>query len=225
MPNNGNPQKGKSSITGKITGFYQKHPVFSHFILIVITGVFLALLALLFLDIWTAHGKTTTIPEIKGLSYVRGAAVLNEAGMSIEISDSIYDTSAAPGQIMETMPRAHTTVKPGRTVYVTVNAFSPRKVTVNAPLTDVSSRQAIAYLKGLGLTNIRKEYVTGPFDDLVKAVIINGQHVKTGASYPITSQVTVQITKGTEASYDIETGITPETQAEIDEAVNDAFTD
>lgn len=49
--------------------------------------------------------------------------------------------------------------------------------------------------------------------------------MKTGASYPITSQVTVQITKGTETSYDIETGITPETQAEIDEAVNDAFTD
>lgn len=111
----------------KATGFYQNHPVLSHVILILLTGFFLALIALLFLNIWTEHGKTSVTPDIKGLQFNEAKNIIDAAGMEIEISDSIYDSGSKPGTIMESWPRANTTVKPGRKVFVTINAFSPEK--------------------------------------------------------------------------------------------------
>lgn len=186
-----------------MTGFYSKHPIISHVVLIIMSGVFLALLALLFLDIWTEHGKTSTVPDIKGVPYSQAILLLDEAGMEIEISDSVYDSSARPGTVMESWPRALTTVKPGRKVFVTVNAFSPRKITVSMPIKDISYRQAVAYLEGLGLTSIRTDYVTGEFDDLVKGAYVGGKQIEPGMTLPVNATVTVVVTKApSEASAD-----------------------
>lgn len=187
--------KGNFSLQDTATGFYQRHPIISHIILIILTAIFLCLLGLLFLNIWTEHGKTAMTPNIKGMSYSLASQILQQEGMEIEISDSIYDSSVAPGIVMETWPRANTTVKPGRKVFVTVNAFSPRKVSIGTPLQDISSRQAISYLRGLGIKNIRTEYVTGQFDDLVKGVYLDGHQLVPGSTISETATITVVVTR------------------------------
>lgn len=188
-------EKPRRSVVEVMTGFYQKHPLLSHFVLICITGFFLALLALLFLDIWTDHGKTATVPDVKGVPYTTAAKLLQENGLGIEVSDSVYDSATPPGTVTESWPRPRTTVKPGRTVYVTINALSPREVTVSIPLVDISSRQAVAYLEGLGIRNIRTEYVGGKFDDLVKGVYYKGRQLGNGSVIPVTAAITVVVTR------------------------------
>ncbi len=210
------PHRGIGEI---MTGFYQKHPLLSHIMLIAVTAVFLSLAALLFLDIWTDHGKTATVPDIKGVPYTTAATLLDECGLGIEVSDSVYDSSSAPGIVTESWPRPHTTVKPGRTVYVTINALSPRQITINVPLVDISSRQAVAYLEGLGLKNIRTEYVPGQFDDLVKGAYCNGRQLGNGSVIPITASVTVIVTRAYEENTadSTEVASTAETATETDE--------
>ncbi len=188
-------EKPRRTLVEVMTAFYQRHPILSHLMLIAVSAVFLALLALLFLDIWTDHGKTATVPDVKGVPYTTAAKLLQENGLGIEVSDSVYDSSTVPGTVTESWPRPRTTVKPGRTVYVTINALSPRQVTVNIPLSDISSRQAIAYLEGLGLKNIRTEYVAGKFDDLVKGVYYNGRQLGNGSVIPVTASVTVVVSR------------------------------
>lgn len=183
------------SLRETATGFYQRHPIISHIILIILSGVFIALIGLLFIDIWTEHGKTAVTPNIKGMSYNLATKTLEQAGMTIEISDSVFDSTIAPGIVMESWPRPNTTVKPGRKVFVTVNAFSPRKLTITTPLQDISSRQAISYLQGLGIKKIRTEYVTGEFDDLVKGVYLDGRQLVQGSTLPETASVTVVVTR------------------------------
>ena len=133
----------------KVKAFYAKHPILSHFLLIVATGFIILWGVLLYLDHWTQHGQTAIVPDIRHKSYAEARSVLQANGLSIEIADSVYDRSFAPGTVMESNPRAGAVVKKDRQVYVTVTAFSPKQVTISMPLTgNVSSRQAMSYLRG-----------------------------------------------------------------------------
>lgn len=173
--------------------FYGKHPIVSHVAFIVLTAVLLGWLALIFLDIWTEHGKTTVVPEIRNSSYASAALKLDDAGLSIEISDSIYDESMSPGTVIESWPKAGAVVKPGREVYVTITSFSPRQVVVAMPLTGVSSRQAVSYLEGLGISNIRLVKVPSQFADLVEDAKYKGRDITVGMQLPVNAAVTLDV--------------------------------
>lgn len=154
----------------QIVNFIRKHPLISNIVLIIFTGFLLVWGVMVFLDFWTMHGATAVVPQIKHSTYAQAEAVLKANKLSIEISDSIYDRSMPPGTVVESWPKAGAVVKEGRQVYVTVTAFSPKQVTISMPLSgNVSSRQAMSYLRGIGITDIRVENVPSDFADLVVA--------------------------------------------------------
>lgn len=139
-----------------IRDFYRRHPFLSNLLMVVATGFVILWLVLLFLDYWTMHGATAVVPQVKHKSYAEAKSILMTNKLGIEISDSIYDRTLAPGTIVESWPKAGAIVKEGRQVYVTITAFSPKQVTISMPLTgNVSSRQAMSYLRGIGITDIR----------------------------------------------------------------------
>lgn len=178
----------------KIKDFYRAHPVLSNFILIILTGIVLVWAALVFLDYWTFHGDTAIVPEVKNRSYAEAKSVLAANDLTIEISDSIYDRSIAPGTVVESWPKAGAVVKRDRQVYVTITAFSPKQVTISMPLTgNVSSRQAMSYLRGIGITDIRLETVPSEYVDLVVGAKYGDTPLKVGMVIPVTSTVTLQV--------------------------------
>lgn len=69
------------------------------------------------------HGKYEIVPNLHGLSYAQAEKALKAAGLQVELSDSVYDKSTAPGTVLEQSPRAKTKVKPNRVVYLTVNGI------------------------------------------------------------------------------------------------------
>ena len=181
----------------KIKEIYKKHPVLSNLVFIIITGLLLLWAVLLFLDSWTFHGATAIVPDIKHKSYSEASSTFAANSLSIEISDSIYDRNIAPGTVVESWPKAGAVVKEGRQVYVTITAFSPKQVTISMPLTgNVSSRQAMSYLRGIGITDIRLETVPSEFADLVVGARYGDTPLSVGSVIPVTSTVTLQIGTG-----------------------------
>ena len=180
-----------------IKDFYSKHPIISHLIIIIIVAWILVWGVLLFLDHWTMHGSTAVVPQIKHRSYAEAQASLAANKLTIEISDSIYDTSLPAGTIVESWPKAGAVVKEGRQVYVTVTAFSPKQVTISMPLTgNVSSRQAMSYLRGIGISDIRLEHVPSEFVDLVMDAKYDGKPLTVGSVIPVNATVTLEVGNG-----------------------------
>lgn len=180
-----------------IKKFYTKHPIISHIILIIATGLLLMWGAMIFLEHWTMHGSTAIVPQIKNLSYTEASRLLEANKLSIQINDSIYDRDTAPGTIVESWPKAGAVVKEGRLVYVTITAFSPKQVTISMPLTgNVSSRQAMSYLRGIGISDIRLESVPSEFPDLVMGARYGDTPLNVGSVIPVTSTVTLEVGSG-----------------------------
>ena len=152
-------------------------------------------ITLSWLNVWTGHGDNVVVPDVRGMSDVQAGERLVSDGFIMEISDSIYDTKHRPGEVVEQNPRRNTLVKPGRVVYVTINAKTPKMVTVPR-LTDISSRQAHAILEGLGIKNVSEVPVISECKDLVIEATANGRPLVAGARIPITSSISLHVGTG-----------------------------
>lgn len=151
--------------------------------------------ALLYLDVWTEHGKYVDVPQVKGLPYNEAVSKLDALGFNVELSDSVYDGSTKPGTVLEQSPRVNARVKPNRTIYLTINAFSPKMVTV-PNLSDMSLRQAQSILQGLGIRSVKVNTVLSEYKDLVLGAKFNGVTLHAGARIPTSATVTLDVGDG-----------------------------
>lgn len=182
---------------------------------LVLMGVVFALLvyaALCWLDAWTLHGQYKTVPDVKGRPFDSALQVLQLEGFVVELSDSIYDRNSSPGTVVEQNPKENNKVKPGRTVYLTINAFSPKNVTLPS-LTDISVRQARSILEGLGITKIETISVPSEFKDLVIGARHDGVELQAGARVPVTSSITLEVGDGLPEITDSLTASDPSAEA------------
>ncbi len=195
----------KSDIKGygnSLAALYRKHPILSNILFIILAAVVLGWLLMLFLDVWTIHGENRTVPDVKGLNFPAASEVLKKAGFSVEISDSIFDEKAPAGNVVEQWPKEGAKVKPGRLVYLKINSFYPRTVTITDALTDISSRQAESYLESLGIKDIRIIEVPGEYDDLVMGAKFNGVPLRIGSKIPVTATVTIEVSRSYHDPYE-----------------------
>ncbi len=169
--------------------------VIINILVMIILAFVLGWIAMTWLGYWTDHGKTAIVPSVKGLPYDQALATIAEAGMVCELSDSVYDDKAKRGSVIEQNPRPGNEVKPGRTVYLTVNAFYPRMITVPA-LTDISLRQARSILSGLGIKNIVEVPVESEYRELVLGAEYHGAPIKAGMRIPINGKVILRYGDG-----------------------------
>lgn len=164
-------------------------------IAMVIVAVGLGWVALSWLDVWTGHGEEIVVPDVQGMKYDAAAEKLISEGFTVEIADSVYNSKVGPGVVVDQNPHKDTRVKPGRLVYITINAFTPKTVTVPR-LTDISARQARVILNGLGIKNVREDTVISEFKDLVLGARYNGRRLMAGARVPINATIILEVGKG-----------------------------
>ncbi len=158
-------------------------------------GIVILWIATLWLDSWTHHGEYLVVPDVKGKSFQDAKNTLVNEGFTVELTDSIYDTSTRPGTVVEQNPKVGTKVKDGRLIYVTINAFSPKSVTIPT-LTDISLRQAQSSLQGLGINNITVRMVPSDFKDVVLKATRNGVPLSAGARIPVDSHIVLEVGDG-----------------------------
>ncbi len=169
--------------------------VFLHLGIMIIVAVAIGWLAMLWLDVWTRHDDTITVPPVKTLSYGEAAARLDQHGLVAVLSDSVYDKSTRPGTVIDQNPKVGTIVKEGREIYLTINAFSPKMVSLPT-LTDISLRQAKSILEGLEIKKVVEKRVPSDFKDLVLAVRYKGTRLSPGARVPVNATIELEVGEG-----------------------------
>lgn len=158
-------------------------------------GFAIVWIALMWLDVWTDHGNEVPAPAVCGLDYATAVNTLESRGFTVELLDSVYDTTHRPGTVTDQSPKEGSMVKAGREIYLTITAFNPKMV--NLPkVTDVSERQARAMLAGVGLNNITTVTVPSEYKDLVAGIRVDGKNATPGTRVPVTAKVTLEVGGG-----------------------------
>ena len=183
------------STANTFNGFRKKYPILWNLILIAITACVLIWALLVALDVWTLHGNEDSVPDVKGLNYNHAAEILAKEGMNVEITDSIFDSTITPGTVVDQNPKNNAKVKPGRMVYLTIVAFSPKLVTI-PEFVNVSLRQGISIFEGLGLSKVEIKKVPSEYKDLVLGARYNGLPLKRGMKIPTSATVIIEVGEG-----------------------------
>ena len=128
--------------------------------LLIAAGVAVVLLvgAIVFLNVVTLHNKTIAVPDFTNMTVDEARDVASQAGMRVEVTDSVFAKRMKRGAIRDQNPSPGSEVKKGRRISLTINAVNAKKVTM-PNLVSLSLRQAIAELQSRGLTVGKLIYV------------------------------------------------------------------
>jgi len=175
------------------------YPIIANIIIIAVVAILGLVIAYMSLGLFTKHGQTDTVPVVVNMSYSNAVEKLHDAGFKVEIRDSLFLDNVKPGYVVEQFPAAGAVVKPGRKVFLYINAVHPKEVVLDASgdsrqlaLQGFSMRQAKAQLMELGFKNVRITYVLGDTDRVVK-VLANGKPVMKSQKVPINAQILLEV--------------------------------
>ena len=178
-----------------IQSFAKQHPIIFNAVLICITALLLIALSFLAMHIFTRHGQSQEVPDLKGKPLREAIEMLEREGLKWEINDSVYNDTFKPGCVVDQSPKAFSAVKAQRTIYLTVTPLSPRLIAL-PNVKDMSARTGQSMLEGLGFRNIHIEMVQSEFNGLILGVLINGRNVAPGEKILLSSQITLQVGNG-----------------------------
>jgi beta-lactam-binding protein with PASTA domain len=110
----------------------------------------LVLAVLVWLRIYTHHGKTIMVPDLAGLTLDEVGDVTSSRTLRFEIVDSVFSSEMPRGTVVKQNPKASSRVKKNRNIFLTMNAVNPEMVTM-PKLAGLSIRQARLALQNAGL--------------------------------------------------------------------------
>ncbi len=171
-----------------------KHSIYM--VLIVVGG---AVCAHYLLTGVTRHGAGCTVPQLESLTIAEAERVVAANELQLIINDSLYAPAYRGGAILDQIPKAGVVVKPGRAIYLTVNATQRRVVDVPY-VAERSLRQAKNMLRMSGLTVGELKYVDDLAKNYVLAQSIGETQIKANSKEraPMGSQVALTIGRGSD---------------------------
>lgn len=171
-------------------------------LIIIVVAVIGLGIAYFSIALFTKHGEETTVPRVESMSYTDAIKVLHSKGFNVDIRDSLFRDDVKPGFVIEQFPRANSIVKPGRKIFLYINAVHPKEVIMDdgpdrlaLALKDWSQRQAKARLMELGFKNVRVVTVLGADDRVVK-VLANNKPVLQMQKVPVNAQIVIEVSDG-----------------------------
>ena len=130
-------------------------------------------------------------------------------GLEIVVRDSVFDSDVAGGVVVDQLPKLSTkrtvTVKPGRKIYVTINAYNRRMVDVPY-VAKQTLRQALNQLERAGLSVERLNYEPNlTSTDYVVRQSTEGREISpsTAAKVPYATGVTLGVTYRRDEQYTV----------------------
>ena len=125
--------------------------------LLVIAAIILvmAVAAHLLMQIGTRHGARRTVPDFSGIPLPEAQQIARKNDLKLHINDSLFVPAYEGGIVLDQLPEGGVEVKPGRTVYITINSFRQKMVPVPY-VAGRSLRQAKNMLEiaGLGIDEL-----------------------------------------------------------------------
>lgn len=128
------------------------------------------------LSIYTQHGESIEVPDLVNMKVEEADQLLATRQLEFIVSDSICKGNMAGGLIREQNPRPGHRVKENRTIYLTVNRYSP--CTVNLYYNQLIGRSRKMVVKTLQKANLKVGKLTyrpgGKAENTVVEASING---------------------------------------------------
>jgi len=116
--------------------------------ILIIVGIIMVLL--IWLNIFTRHGQSRSVPDFYGLNMEETVKLAKKSKMKYTVIDSVYTSLVPRGCIAEQSPKPGLKVKKWRNIALTINAFRPEMVAM-PDLMDLPKRQAISLIESSGL--------------------------------------------------------------------------
>jgi len=151
------------------------------------------------LRIYTRHGKTIQVPDIKGYNNAQVERIISESDLRYEIIDSVYSQEVLPGTVFDQIPKAGAFVKKNRKIFLIMNAVNSELVHVPS-LKNVSLRQAQVLIAQNGLKLGNVTYVASEFKDLVLKQMMGDSIIAPGTMVPKGSKVNLLVGRGLSAN-------------------------
>jgi eukaryotic-like serine/threonine-protein kinase len=165
----------------------------------ILTGFGLAALVIVLffgsLDWLTNHNATEKVPTVKGLNITAATKNLVSRGFDVDIVDSVFIDSLPPLAVIKQAPDGEAMVKPGRTIYLTINRAVPPMVDM-PNLVGFSIKSAIMYLESQGLKMGDTSYKEYFAKNAVMEQNFNGKPIKPGTKIPMASRIDLVIGSG-----------------------------
>ncbi|MFZ4455223.1 MAG: PASTA domain-containing protein [Bacteroidales bacterium] len=180
----------KKTIYQLLQNFYIKNLLWAIGIITI-----LVISLLIWLNFYTLHNESITVPDLRGLSVESAAQILKNKNLRFEVVDSVYIKGKTPGSIVEQIPAPESNVKEFRIVFLSINSVMAKKVPV-PDVRDQSSRQAEATLTSVGFEIASVVEVHSEYKDLVVNIIYRGRNVLPGQKIPMGSKLILNIGDG-----------------------------
>ena len=113
----------------KKKGFLSNWVVRNLLIAVVLVVVLIAG-SMIFLNLVTQHNKELQVPDFSNMSVAEAEYAAAEAGMRVEVTDSVFVKRMKRGAVYRQNPTPGSKVKKGRRIVLTINAVNAKKVTM-----------------------------------------------------------------------------------------------
>ena len=120
-------------------------------------AIILLLGTMLWLKVYTHHGKTITVPDLTGLTEEEVEDVTSSRHLRFEVIDSVFSSDMPRGTVIKQNPNGNSRVKKNRKVFLTMNAVNQEMVAM-PQLVGLSFRQARLAMQNAGLIQGTIEY-------------------------------------------------------------------
>ncbi|MCH5598825.1 PASTA domain-containing protein [Niabella ginsengisoli] len=156
--------------------FITKKPLWINILVGVLLAILLFVGVISSLGWFTNHDDAKTVPGVTGKSLAEAEKILNDAGFTVEIQDSLYFDTLSPMQVIRQVPDEMEVVKSSRTVYLTYNRALPPQIEM-PNIVGYSFRNATMVLENAGLkvgdTTFRPDFAKNSvLEQLYKGVTI-----------------------------------------------------
>ena len=147
------------------------------------------------LDVYTHHGESIEIPNVKHRQFADAEQILKNAGLKIEVVDTGYVKSLPANCILEQSPAPGEKVKSGNVITVTINASHSPTITLPDVIDNSSLREAMAKLSAMGFKLGMPQYIAGE-KDWVYGILVKGRHVVAGDRISVEETLIIQVGNG-----------------------------
>jgi len=161
--------------------FLKNHTVQKHLLYAFGSLFVFIILIFLALRVYTRHGQAFSVPDFTGLSMDEVRKMADQKQMRCVIIDSVFIQMQDPGTVISQNPSPGTKVKENRSIFLTINAINPEKITM-PNVVGVSVRQAEAVLQSYGLRLGTKRYVPDIGKDYVLHQLYKGKDIARGST-------------------------------------------
>lgn len=151
----------------------------------VILFITVAYFTLNYIESYTQHQQTHTVPQLVGVNLNSVYNTLDTTKFKIQVVDSVFDRKLKGGAIVIQKPEAEQQVKMGRTIYLTIAARTKKRIKLyldNIVGGSSTTRAALDNLSSYDVVVDSIQFVDYQYDNIVLGVLdAKGKEIKSGA--------------------------------------------